>query len=120
MTDIILHVMPRTSWSAAQKAGVYTADTLAGQGFIHCSKAGQVLRVADTVFAGQQGLLLLVIDPARLTSKLRWEPGVDLTTELFPHVYGPINLDAVVDMLDFEPDSDGKFHLPKSLEFANR
>ena len=120
MTDSILHVTPRTSWSAAQKAGAYTADTLAGDGFIHCSKANQILRVANLVFAGQHGLLLLVIDPARLTSELHWEPGVDLATELFPHVYGPINLDAVVDMLDFEPDTDGKFHLPKSLEFANR
>ncbi len=120
MTDTILHVTPRTSWSAAQKAGAYTVDTLAGEGFIHCSKADQILRVANLVFVGQHGLLLLVIDPARLTSELHWEPGVDLATELFPHVYGPINLDAVVDILDFEPDTDGKFHLPKSLEFANR
>ena len=119
MTDTILHITPRTSWSAAQKAGAYTADTLAGEGFIHCSKTDQILRVANTVFTGQNGLVILVIDPIRLTSEIRWEPGVDLAAELFPHVYGPINLDAVVRVLDFKPGVDGNFRLPKSLEFAN-
>ena len=66
------------------------------------------------------GLVLLVIDPGRLASELRWDPGADLATELFPHIYGPINLDAVVQVIDFEPAPDGKFHLPKSLEFAER
>jgi uncharacterized protein (DUF952 family) len=93
---------------------------LAGPGFIHCSKAGQILRVANLVFAGQHGLVLLEIDPGRLTSLLRWEPGADLATELFPHIYGPINLDAVLHVIDFEPGPDGKFHLPKSLEIAER
>jgi uncharacterized protein (DUF952 family) len=54
-------------------------------------------------------MVVLVIDPDRLTSELRWEPGADLATELFPHVYGPINLDAVVQVLDFEPDKNGQF-----------
>lgn len=120
MSDFILHATSRNAWSAAQKSGEYVANSLAGQGFIHCSKAEQIVRVANLAFSGQHGLVLLVIDPLRLTSKLRWEPGADLATELFPHVYGPINLDAVVRSLDFEPDADGQFHLPKSLEFADR
>jgi uncharacterized protein (DUF952 family) len=119
VSDFILHATSRTAWSAAQKSGQYVADSLAAEGFIHCSKASQILRVANSFFAGQHGLVLLVIDLARLTSELRWEPGVDLATEFFPHIYGPINLDAVVDTLDFEPDTYGKFHLPKSLELAN-
>ena len=118
MSDLILHITSRSAWSAAQKSVQYTADSLAEAGFIHCSKSDQVLRVAELVYAGQPGLVLLVIEPARLTSELRWDPGVDLTTELFPHIYGPINLDAVVRVLDFAPAPDGKFHLPKSLEFA--
>ena len=112
MSDFIFHVTSRTAWSAAQASGQYTADTLAGQGFIHCSKAGQVLRVANLFYAGQHGLVLLEIDPARLRPELRWDPGADLVTELFPHVYGPLNLDAVVRALDFEPGSDGLFKLP--------
>jgi uncharacterized protein (DUF952 family) len=109
MSDYILHATFRTSWSAAQKAGAYTADSLASEGFIHCSKGDQILRVANLLFAGQHGLVVLVIDPARLISELRWEPGVDLTTELFPHIYGPINLDAVVRVVGFEPDTEGNF-----------
>jgi len=112
MNDFILHITTRTAWSAAQKAGQYLADSLASQGFIHCSLVRQALRVANLVFTGQHGLVLLVIDPARLTSELRWEPGVDLASDLFPHIYGPINLEAVIKVLDFEPGPDGMFLLP--------
>jgi len=120
VSEFILHATTRAAWSAAQAQSQYSADSLAGQGFIHCSKTDQILRVADVFYAGQHGLVLLVIDPGRLASELRWDPGTDLATELFPHIYGPINLDAVVQVFDFEPAPDGKFHLPKSLESAGR
>jgi uncharacterized protein (DUF952 family) len=116
VSEFILHITSRTAWAAAGESGEYAADSLVEQGFIHCSKPNQVLRVADLVFFGQNGLVLLVIDSTRLTSDLKWEPGVDLATELFPHIYGPINLGAVVDVLPLEPGTDGKFILPKSLE----
>ena len=119
MSEPILHATSRTAWAAAQASGAYSADSLAEAGFIHCSKATQILRVANLLYAGQRGLVLLVIAPERLTSELRWEPGTDLATELFPHVYGPINLQAVVKALDFEPGSDGKFHLPADLTVHN-
>jgi uncharacterized protein (DUF952 family) len=119
VSDFILHITTRTAWSAGQKNGQYAADSLAGEGFIHCSTTGQILRTAEAFFAGQHGLVLLVIEPARLSSELHWEPGVDLATELFPHIYGPINLDAVVDTPEFEPGPDGKFHLPRSLQFSD-
>ena len=119
MNDFILHITTRTAWHAAQKSGQYVADSLAGEGFIHCSKAEQVLRTAKLFFAGQHGLVLLVIKPGLLSSELRWEPGADLGTELFPHIYGPIGLDAVVETLEFEPGPDGKFHLPRSLKLAD-
>jgi uncharacterized protein (DUF952 family) len=115
VSELILHAVSRAAWSAAQGQGAFTADSLAGEGFIHCSKRGQILRVANLLYRGQPGLVLLVIDPRRLTSELRWEPGVDLAAELFPHVYGPINLEAVVNVLDFEPGPDGSFAMPPSL-----
>ncbi len=118
MSDLILHATTREAWAAAQASGQYSVDSLAGQGFIHCSKVDQILRVANVFYAGQPGLILLVIDPGCLTSELRWDPGTDLATELFPHIYGPINLDAVVEVIDFEPAADGKFHLPDSLELT--
>ena len=120
MSEFILHVTSQTAWSVAQKRGQYVADSLTKEGFIHCSKASQVLRIAELLFADQHDLVLLVIDPERLIPELRWEPGTDLVTDLFPHVYGPINLEAVVAVLDFETGTDGKFHLPQSLEFVDK
>jgi len=116
MSEIILHATTREAWIGARKLGRYEADSLAGQGFIHCSKADQILRVANMLFKGQKGMVLLVIDLSKLDSQLRWEPGEDLPTDLFPHVYGPINLEAVVDVLDFEPGPGGLFSLPVKLE----
>ena len=116
MSESIYHITSRQAWSAAQTHGQYAADSLAQAGFIHCSKASQILRVANVLYVGQTSLVLLEVEPGRLTSELRWEPGADLQSELFPHVYGPLNLDAVVAVLDFAPAADGKFHLPESLE----
>jgi uncharacterized protein (DUF952 family) len=115
MSELIYHVTARRAWEAAQKSGKYEADSLAGQGFIHCSKVDQVLRVANNIFKGQPGLVLLVIDTGKLTSPLKWEPGEDLATEVFPHVYGPVNLEAIQNVLDFEPGPDGTFGLPEDL-----
>ncbi len=115
MSELVYHITSRTDWDRAQKSGSYTADTLMKQGFIHCSKADQILRVANDFYKGQSGLVILAIDPAKLTSPLRWEPGVDLTAEDFPHIYGPINLDAVYNVLDFKPNPDGTFGLPEDL-----
>jgi len=114
---LILHLTPRSEWTAGQKAGEYRAASLTQDGFIHCSTPRQITRVADSFYRGQHGLVLLVIDPERLRPELRWEPPVhpgpqpDLPPgeELFPHLYGPLNLDAVVRVLEFEPDPDGKF-----------
>jgi uncharacterized protein (DUF952 family) len=109
---VIYHITSRTSWLDAQKSGAYTADSLAVQGFIHCSKPDQVLRVANTWYAGQRGLVLLEIDETRLWSKVRWEPGTDKPDELFPHIYGPLNVDAAIHVHDFEPGADGQFTFP--------
>jgi len=111
----ILHITTRNDWLAAQNSGCYAAEALASEGFIHCSTRDQVLCVANALFAGARGLVLLVIDPRRLRPEVRWEPGADQSEELFPHVYGPINLEAVVEVLDFEPGPEGSFVLPPSL-----
>jgi uncharacterized protein (DUF952 family) len=112
---MIYHITSRAAWSAAEKSGAYTTDSLKNEGFIHCSKIDQVLRVANTWYTAQHGLILLKIDPTRLTPEMRWEAGSDKPDELFPHLYGAINLDAVVEIIDFEPDNNGIFILPSSL-----
>ncbi len=118
MNDIILHITSNDAWTSAQKAGKYIAPSLAGEGFIHCSTSAQAVPVAEKFYKGQTGLVLLVIDPARLSSDLKWEPPFDgapppgtPAADLFPHVYGPINLDAVTKVVKFEPNADGKWTL---------
>ncbi len=117
----IVHITSRQAWMDARQSGQYIAPSLTSEGFIHCSTYAQALPVAEKFYKGQTGLVLLVIDPARLDSGLKWEPpdgapppGVQ-AAELFPHVYGPINLEAIVQILNFAPSPDGHFVLPPAL-----
>ena len=119
--DIITHLASNDAWLASLKLGVYHAESLSTEGFIHCSKPSQIVGVANTFYRGQHGLVLLVIDPSKLEAELKWEPPTEPEPtharegELFPHVYGPINLDAVMNVISFEPDADGNFTLPDDL-----
>jgi uncharacterized protein (DUF952 family) len=116
---MIYHITSRAAWSEARERGEYRAESLETEGFIHCSTETQVVPVAEKYYKGQSGLFLLVIEPALLSSDLKWEPpsggapppGV-AEGELFPHVYGPINLEAVVQVFDLESNSDGKYNFP--------
>jgi uncharacterized protein (DUF952 family) len=84
----------------AGQRGLYEADTLATEGFIHCSEPHQVVDTANVLFRGRPDLVLLVIDPTRLDAPLRYEASKRGT---FPHIYGPLNVSAVTAVLDFPP-----------------
>jgi len=118
----ILHITTRKAWIEATRAGQFAAPSLATEGFIHCSTVKQVVPVADKFYKGQTGLILLEIDPKRLKSELKWEapagggpPAGVPEGDAFPHIYGPVNLDAVVQVLDLETGQDGQFVLPTAL-----
>ncbi len=118
----VVHITSRLAWTEAARRGGYASPSLDSVGFIHCSRVDQVASVADNFYRGQSGLVLLVVDPGRLTSPLRWEPAAEGSPPpglgadaLFPHIYGPLNLDAVIQVLDFEPDANGEFSLPAGL-----
>jgi len=118
---LIFHITSRVEWQAAQTRGDYRAPSLETEGFIHMSTSKQVLHVANAFYRGQSGLVLLVVDETLVSSQVKWEapagppaPGIS-QDDKFPHVYGPLNLDAVVDVLDFNPDTNGNFQLPVSL-----
>lgn len=102
----ILHITTRAAWEAAHQSGAYQADTLDSEGFIHCSTPNQVLQVANLFFQESSDLLLLWINLRQLKSPVKWEAVAD---QVFPHVYGPINLDAVEKVSIFSSDSDGVF-----------
>lgn len=104
----IFHITSREAWDRACGRGRYEAPSLATSGFIHCSKADQVVRVANRIFLGMQGLVLLHIDVEGLSAPVVYE-NLDGGSELFPHVYGPIELAAVRAVTPFEPGDDGRF-----------
>jgi uncharacterized protein (DUF952 family) len=116
---MIYHITTHLAWQTARQHGEYRAPSLESQGFIHCSKLEQVKGVADTVFRGQDGLVLLCIDPARLTAELREEapdpivPAEHQPGERFPHLYGALNLDAVTRAVALPPGADGTFTVPE-------
>jgi uncharacterized protein (DUF952 family) len=104
----IFHITTRSSWEIALTAGTgFEAASLATEGFIHCSTSEQAVWVANQRFRGfTEPLILLRIDTDFLTSELRWEFS-EAGRAAFPHIYGPIDLKAVVDVLPFIEGLDG-------------
>ena len=115
---MIYHITQRKAWELARSKGEYRGDTLDAEGFIHCSTSGQVVSVANSYYPGQHGLVLLCIDADKLQAELRYEGPAGPPVEgenLFPHIYGPLNTDAVTAVVDFEPGPDGLFSLPEDV-----
>ena len=103
---LIFHLTYKDAWEAARPAGEYAASSLAEEGFIHCSKdIPQLLKVAGRLYPGETGLLVLDVDLERLTSPLKNEPS--RSGEIYPHIYGILNADAVVRERVLEVDADG-------------
>ncbi len=115
--NTIVHITSRDAWQAAQHAGRCEAASLHSEGFIHCSTREQVVAVANRLFKGREDLLLLRIDADRVTHEIRRE-NLSGGEDLYPHIYGPINLDAVIDVLPFACEADGTFELPAALRDA--
>ena len=107
---MLWHITTPTAWEKAQNGGEYRADSLQSEGFIHCSTTAQIAATANRFYAGQTGLIALAIDENKVKASIRYE---DFNAgDLFPHIYGPLNLDAVTVAIDYEPGSDGKFRTP--------
>lgn len=120
----IYHIATQADWQQAQNDAEYRVDSLAAVGFIHFSTKAQILKVANAIYRGREDLLLLSVDTDKLKAELKWEapdhPEADQTpetteSELFPHLYGALNLDAVIGTFSFQPNDDGIFNLPSEL-----
>jgi uncharacterized protein (DUF952 family) len=109
---IILHITTPSAWNRAKAAGIYLTEAFPLEGFIHCSTRDQVIQVADSRFRGQTGLVLLSIDTDKVIPEILYE-NLEGGQQLFPHIYGGLNLDAVVEVAEFEPKADGFFSLPR-------
>ena len=109
---IIFHITAGKAWRSAAAEGIYRTETFRTEGFIHCSTAGQVIQVANIRFRGQTGLVLLSIATDKVTAEIIFE-NLEGGPQLFPHIYGELNIDAVIQVAEFEPAADGHFTLPK-------
>lgn len=118
---MIYHLTFRKNWRYALATGPYRDKSLEKDGFIHCSTVEQLVPVAMNFFPARRKLTVLVIDETRLTSTVKWEkpedgppPGLPPNAR-FPHVYGPINHEAVIKSLDMERDAEDMFVLPDNI-----
>jgi uncharacterized protein (DUF952 family) len=103
----IYHIATNSDWDQRSDSE-YRPARLDEEGFVHCSDASQVVKTANTRFAGRDDLVLLTLDESQLGSTVVWEDSYASGTE-FPHVYGPIPRRAITDVASFAPDSDGRF-----------
>jgi len=91
----IFHITDQLTWQEAKLGRLYAGDMLSTDGFIHCCLFEQIEGVLLNWFKGKRDLVILEIDPEILLSPIKHE-NLEGGLEMFPHVYGPINLDAVV------------------------
>lgn len=108
---MVTHIITKADWEAAKATGIYAPSSLESEGFIHCSTIAQVVGTANLFFKEQEDLLLLWIAENKVKAEIRFEdlPGEGI---LFPHIYGSLNLDAVVDIRPLLTGEDGSFVLP--------
>ncbi|WP_373530690.1 DUF952 domain-containing protein [Nostoc sp.] len=109
----IFHITQRQQWEQAKDLDSYRGDTLDTEGFIHCSKATQIVKVANRFFYNQKELVLIFIDSDQVQAEIRYEEAE--IGELFPHVYGELNIDAVYQVIDFVAGENGFFEFPQEV-----
>lgn len=108
---LIYHMLAEAEWLAQRASGQYEAQSLQSEGFIHCSPDHEtLLKVANTFYDKEPGhWVVLVIREGAVRADVRWEEAHDA---LFPHIYGPLNLDAVTEVKPFPRTRTGRFVLP--------
>lgn len=111
----LYHLALAGDWdpAAAEYRGSTLGRTLADEGFVHCSTAGQVQATADRFYAGRSDVVLLVIDPRLVRADIRVEAG-------YPHLYGPVPTAAVVAARPVPLGADGRLQLAGLLHGADR
>src|SRR5690606_12864163 len=98
------------AYETARKTGVYYHPSLKAEGFIHASPPNHLTRVANAYYSKALELVVMAVDPSRIRTAVRWEPSSH--GEIYPHIYGPLNMDAVTNVTLIAPDaSTGQYHI---------
>jgi uncharacterized protein (DUF952 family) len=111
---VFYHITTAREAADAARLGIYGPKAFETEGFIHCSYPHQVRDVANRIFAGRPDLVLLEIDPTRLTCAVVDE-NLEGGPQLFPHIYGRLPLSAVVQIHQLPCGDDGRFELPETV-----
>lgn len=111
---LILHCLKKSTWNSVKYSHFYGTDYIESEGFIHCSDIGTFHRVAPNFLDIAEPLVLLCIDTTKVQPEIKWEDGDNCGTA-YPHIYGLLNLDAVVNVLPFLKDENGEFLLNDEL-----
>lgn len=120
---MIYHITTPVEWKLAQENGQYSAPSLDTEGFIHCSTAVQVVPVANAFYRDVDEVILLCLDEDKIRAEVKWEAPAHIEgqdapenseTQLFPHIYGVINLDAVEEVVPL-PKNDEGYGLPEGI-----
>lgn len=114
---MIYHMLTAATWNAQRSNQPYTCSSLETEGFIHCTaESERLLQVANAFYTKEAGeFLILCIDEAEVDAEIRWERA---DGHLFPHIYGPLNLDAILKILPFPRDYSGRFLPPVEWQHA--
>lgn len=105
---LILHLTPVDHYNSFAPGAPYFPTDYDREGFIHCTQgSGLMLQVANKFYRGVPGgFQVLILDADRITAPVKWEPA---GSSLFPHIYGPLNRDAVIDIVALIRAADGEF-----------
>ena len=103
---MIYHIATRDEWDEQACEAEYAPLTFEQEGFIHCCDLHQLESVANRYFPGRDDLIILHLVPAKLEPETRYEKSGE---ERFPHVYGPINREAIKNTMEAQCNSDGTF-----------
>ena len=114
VSGIIYHLLPAARWRAQPPDQPYAPASLAAEGFIHCTaEPGRLVAVANAFYRSEPGPhVILCIRTEAVAPEVRWEPA---DGQRFPHIYGPLNLDAVAKVVPFPRSADGTFLAPPGL-----
>lgn len=108
--DFIFHLVPEKVWKTSKQDSRYTPQSIESQGFIYCATGNQAEQVANRLYKGERRILLLVINTALVEPEIKYEEDAQ-TGQKFPHIYGPLNSDAIVDRIRLVPENDGSFKI---------
>ncbi|PAU95490.1 hypothetical protein CK503_00035 [Aliifodinibius salipaludis] len=108
--DLLFHITTKEDWKTFNNSGSFEPESLDSEGFIHCSTGEQVEDTANRIFGDKDEILLLVIDATTLHEDIKYEKDAD-TGEKFPHLYSPLNTNAIIDKITIKAEDDGHFDI---------